>query len=543
MAFLVNTNLKSLYAQRQTSDHQSKVSKAMEKMASGLELNRSADGSAGLGIANRMTATIKANSVAVRNINDGMSLAQTADSALGNIGNLLQRARELAVQSGDGALSKDDRAMLNHEFRETLGTIDHLANTTQIFDIYPLKGKPAQPVVVKQSPAPPPAPAPTPAPTPAPVPMPAPAPVSPPPALGSTQSLDGVLGNGVTKYQNASGIKPIGYVPVGTSNLKIDMYSYGADDDIQIFTADGKQLVGTPLGDSVWTVNSVTTQADMKSAVLKPDYGFAAGAAYDSSAMLNGATAFSDPSKGSYSPPLAMNYNGMTIGYSGDGFSANYRERVSIDKVTEPLIIVIAGSGVHDITAAWEAMPNTPPEPPAVPQPPAIPEQPSIPVLPVPPAVPEQTPSENPSTPKPSIKVTQESVNITVGASYGQDIQQIAIGLTPADTAALKLEDTYIDPLDRVAQALDDLDSALNMVGQYRAKYGASLNTLERTGVQVMVGTENLSASRSVVMDADYAKLASELAREKILMDASTAMQAQANAEPDVVLQLLSSFK
>ena len=111
-----------------------------------------------------------------------------------------------------------------------------------------------------------------------------------------------------------------------------------------------------------------------------------------------------------------------------------------------------------------------------------------------------------------------------MGAPYGQAIQHIAIDLTPADTAALKLEDTYIDPFERVAQALDDLDSALSMVGQYRAKYGASLNTLERTGVQVMIRTENLSVSRSVVMDADYAKLASELAREKILMDASTAM-------------------
>lgn len=130
-----------------------------------------------------------------------------------------------------------------------------------------------------------------------------------------------------------------------------------------------------------------------------------------------------------------------------------------------------------------------------------------------------------------------------MGAPYGQAIQHIAIDLTPADTAALKLEDTYIDPFERVAQALDDLGSALSMVGQYRAKYGASLNTLERTGVQVMIRTENLSVSRSVVMDADYAKLASDLACEKILMDASTAMQAQANAEPDVVLQLLSSFK
>jgi flagellin len=102
----------------------------MERLSTGKRINGAADDAAGLAIASKMTAQIKGMQQAVRNANDGISLAQTADSALGEISNLVQRVRELAVQSANGTLSTDDRTSINTESTELLAQISDIAANT-----------------------------------------------------------------------------------------------------------------------------------------------------------------------------------------------------------------------------------------------------------------------------------------------------------------------------------------------------------------------------------------------------------------------------
>jgi flagellin len=112
----INTNLNSLNAQKNLSMSQSSLATSMQRLSSGLRVNSAADDAAGLSIAERMTSQVRGMAVAGRNANDAISLAQTAEGALGSVGSLFQRMRELAVQSANATNSTTDRASLNQEF-------------------------------------------------------------------------------------------------------------------------------------------------------------------------------------------------------------------------------------------------------------------------------------------------------------------------------------------------------------------------------------------------------------------------------------------
>ena len=112
----INTNLVSLNAQRNLSGSQSSLALSMQRLSSGLRVNSAKDDAAGLAIAERMNSQVRGMGVAMRNANDAISLSQTAEGALGKVGDLFQRMRELAVQSSNGTNSDSDRASLNQEF-------------------------------------------------------------------------------------------------------------------------------------------------------------------------------------------------------------------------------------------------------------------------------------------------------------------------------------------------------------------------------------------------------------------------------------------
>jgi len=112
----LNTNLISLNAQRNLGSSQASLATSMQRLSSGMRVNSAKDDAAGLAIAERMQAQIKGMTVATRNANDGISLAQTAEGALGKVGDMLQRMRELAVQAVNGSNSTGDRGSLNNEY-------------------------------------------------------------------------------------------------------------------------------------------------------------------------------------------------------------------------------------------------------------------------------------------------------------------------------------------------------------------------------------------------------------------------------------------
>jgi flagellin len=126
----INTNLVSLNAQRNLDMSQASLSISMQRLSSGLRVNSAKDDAAGLAIAERMNTQVRGMNVAIRNANDGISLAQTAEGALGKVGDMLQRMRELAVQSANATNGTGDRANLNAEYAQLSAEIGRtLANT------------------------------------------------------------------------------------------------------------------------------------------------------------------------------------------------------------------------------------------------------------------------------------------------------------------------------------------------------------------------------------------------------------------------------
>ena len=130
MASFINTNLASLNAQRNLTTSQSSLATSLQRLSSGLRINSAKDDAAGLAIADRFTSQIRGDNQAIRNANDGISLAQTAEGSLGKIGDLLQRGRELAVQSANGTNSAADRTSIDNEFKQLTAEIGRVAGGT-----------------------------------------------------------------------------------------------------------------------------------------------------------------------------------------------------------------------------------------------------------------------------------------------------------------------------------------------------------------------------------------------------------------------------
>ena len=131
MTSMINTNISSMVAQRSLFTSENALAVSMARLTSGLRVNSAKDDAAGLSIAERMTSQVRGMNVAVRNSNDGISLAQTAEGALGKSGELLQRMRELAIQSANATNSTSDKASLDTEYGELAKEVQRVfASTT-----------------------------------------------------------------------------------------------------------------------------------------------------------------------------------------------------------------------------------------------------------------------------------------------------------------------------------------------------------------------------------------------------------------------------
>ena len=127
----INTNVSSLNSQRNLNTSQMSLATSMQRLSSGLRVNSAKDDAAGLAIADRMNAQIRGINVAIRNANDGISLAQTAEGAMATVTDVLQRMRELAVQSQNGTNGTSDRANLDTEFQQLSQEITRIATQTK----------------------------------------------------------------------------------------------------------------------------------------------------------------------------------------------------------------------------------------------------------------------------------------------------------------------------------------------------------------------------------------------------------------------------
>ena len=140
---VIGTNVAAMRAQSASTSASMQLQQSMERLSSGKRINSAKDDAAGLAIATKMTAQIRGLNAAARNANDGVSLAQTAEGALGQISNIVQRIRELAVQSSNGTVTNTDRLGLDNESRALLDQIDTIAATTNFNGVALLDGSAA----------------------------------------------------------------------------------------------------------------------------------------------------------------------------------------------------------------------------------------------------------------------------------------------------------------------------------------------------------------------------------------------------------------
>ena len=143
MAQVINTNIFSINSQRALMNSQSSMATSLERLSSGLRINHAKDDAAGLAISERLTAQIRGLNQAQRNANDGISLVQTADGAMDEISNSLQRMRELAVQASTGTVNASDKASLNAEFTQLRTSISNIVSRTSFNNVNLLDGSTA----------------------------------------------------------------------------------------------------------------------------------------------------------------------------------------------------------------------------------------------------------------------------------------------------------------------------------------------------------------------------------------------------------------
>lgn len=460
----LNTNVPSLVARAAQLNAGRLHAQSMMRLSTGTRVNSAQDDAAGLAIGARMKTAVTASDRLIQDISNGISLAQVAEGGLQNITGLLFRMRELAVQAASETLAASDRTALNHEFQALNDEIDRISRQTQVFERTPLAPLKPLPVV-------------------APVP------------IGNTSPINNVLTSSNKNF--SSGLTSLGYIPKGFSSVTINLDSFGADDDIQIFTTDGKHLLGTPIltnTDPVWSAKGINSAAAANSQIMNTGNAFAAGASYDGS-LLPPITSYNVNTL-----PIVNLYNGMTLSYSGDGHpSGQYPEKVTINTVTENLVVMVIGNGSFSANGTWT-------EPPAA-------------VI-----------SNDPYS---------ENTSIVMSSAFGQAPQSLTMTATPADTVTLGTSSSQIETTNGANAALGHLDAALEKVNEYAVNYGAWVSRFVSASDNLQEMMTQLSSSRARIMDADYAIESAHLAAQKILQEASNAMIAQANELPKSVLSLL----
>jgi flagellin len=492
MAAFINTNISSLNSQRNLNSSQTALTTSLQRLSSGLRINSAKDDAAGLAISERMTAQIRGNDQAARNANDGISLAQTAEGDLTQIGTNLQRIRELAVQAANGSNSASDRAAMNNEATSLIAEIDRVASsssfngnklldgtfTSQSFQVGANNTSNDQISIA---------------------------------AISSAKASSLGVGSG-SSYSTS---KPIGAVvtsaALNAGELSINGYSVGAS------TTDGVSFTDTAASGiaKAAAINAVTAQTGVTATVSATTT--AAGVA----ATATGASTATSAND--------VLINGVDIGVIGAGATAVDRGNqtaaainaksaqtgVTATADTAGLVSLTAADGrnitVKTSTAGGAAT-----------------------------GLNGGASSAGTTTTSKLTLTSSGSAGITLGGTSGLAATGQTAGYTAATaTAGAGVSSLNLSTAAGAQAALTTLDSALANVNNSRASLGAYQNRFASVVTSLQTTSENLSASRSRIQDTDFAHETASLTRGQILQQAGTAMLAQANSLPNGVLALL----
>ncbi|QLA81494.1 MULTISPECIES: flagellin [unclassified Acidovorax] len=495
MAATINTNISSLTAQRNLGTSQMSLNTAIQRLSSGLRINSAKDDAAGLAISERFTSQIRGLNQAVRNANDGISLAQVAEGAMGSAGNILQRVRELAVQSANASNSAGDRQALQQEVGQLVAELDRISQTTE---------------------------------------------------FNGQKLLDGTFGT----QQFQVGANANQTIVAATANLRTNVYgnnqniaSNGSGIGAQAAVSGtaavvngvtaGSVAISGYLGTGTMSVASnatAKTTADQINA-LKAETGVTATAR--SEVRLGGMA-----SAGSYSLTLEGDNVGAarTISFTLTSGTGTDRLSPAVSAINEQSAktginaslssdgtqIILTNATGNNIVIGDTVNANAA----------------TVTVTGY-----DAAGASNGTAQTLAADATAESIAtggyITLDSEKSFAVTSASNQLDNGGSSLHTVANLDVTTFTNATDALKTVDSALAFISGERAKLGAMQSRFETSIASLQITSENLSASRSRIQDADFAAETANLSRAQILQQAGTAMVAQANQIPQGVLSLL----
>ena len=503
MALTVNTNIASLTAQRNLTSSQGDLSTSLQRLSSGLRINSAKDDAAGLAISERFSAQIRGINQGVRNANDGISLAQTAEGALKEVTSNLQRIRELAVQSANATNSTSDRAALQSEVAQLVAEIDRVAVNTKFNGNALLDGTfSSQAFQVGAD-------------------------------VGETVTISSISSVrtsalGSTNSSSATGNADVDTNAIDGTNVFINGTAIAAS------TADGVSTVGgtysalskaTAINASTSTHGVTATAVNSQTIAAKDGADAAAG-------NTDGAAAPANIGDGDVLLN-GTNLGAITIDATDNTVSAaNIRDAVNAISGTTGVTASVDGAGNFTLSAsdgrniAFTLGTGTDDDLFSL-------------------GLGDVDQTSKVYTGQLSLASTS-TLGIQISATAGGASASNAIlGMTSGNFAVsnsgsgVLLSVASVATVSGANNTITGVDNALNSINTIRADLGSYQNRFESVVSSSLTTAENLSASRSRIMDADFASETASLTKAQILQQSGIAMLAQANSIPQNVLALL----
>jgi flagellin len=483
MAMTINTNVASLNAQRNLGRSQGMLNQSLERLSTGLRINSAKDDAAGLAISERFTTQIRGLNQAVRNANDGISLAQTAESALGELTNNLQRIRELAVQSANATNSSSDRAALDAEVKQRIAEIDRIASQT---------------------------------------------------SFNGQKVLDGSFGN--AQFQIGANVGETISVSLNTG---VRATQIG-----QIAEKQGVAVSGTALNAGGLTIK-VGTQpvVSVGASAAGGAAGQSDGSAYALAEAINSANVAGLTASAQNSVSELAAFGTVTLGNAGSqSYALSINDETVLAVTAADSVITAAdlaaavnlNTGVTGVSASVDAATGIMTFDTVDGRDIKITEAITLDGgsgVGVDDAV-VATGAEIYGT------VTL-SANETIKLGGGQEADA-GFALDESITKSTEaLASVNVLTVENSNDAMKRIDSALTAVSSLRSNFGAIQNRFESTISNLQAVSENLAASRGRIQDADFAAETAALTKAQILQQAGVAVLSQANAQPQLALSLL----
>ena len=494
MAAFINTNTASLNSQRNLSSSQTGLTTSLQRLSSGLRINSAKDDAAGLAISERMTSQIRGNDQAARNANDGISLAQTAEGDLAQIGTNLQRMRELAVQSSNASNSASDRAALDQEAQQLSQEIDRVASNSTFNGVKLLDGTfNAQTFQIGAN------------------------------SSGNDRITISAIASAKTSSLGGSGTSTAATVTgavtttaLAAGDVTLNGFQVGAS---QIGSGPG-QAANSAFSIAT-AINAVSAQSGVTATAVAATVTGGAPSTFTAttagSFSVNGINvgaiaAGGDAVGKGANTAAAIN---LVSGQSGVSATADNTGKVTLTAADGRNISLIANATDSAGTAVVAADVNA--------------------------GTGLTTSTGAGTTTTGKVKLdSNNAAGIVVSGGTVASAGLTAGTTSPSTTLSVNSISTMsLKTVGAAQNALTAIDGALATVSSSRASLGAYQNRFESVVSNLQTTSENLSASRSRIQDTDFAKETASLTRGQILQQAGTAMLAQANSLPNGVLALL----